>query len=42
MSKERCHDCSCHISAPCGACENCGHWDHPDCENDCQDCEDHE
>ena len=38
-----CHECSCHINPPCGACENCKHWDEPDCDNDCQDCEeDHE
>lgn len=36
------HRCSCHQSAPCGQCENCRHWDHPDCENDRQTCEEHE
>lgn len=37
-----CHECSCHISPPCGQCENCKHWDAPDCENDCQGCEEHD
>lgn len=41
------HNCSCHISAPCGACERCRHWDAEargitDCPNDCQECEEHE
>lgn len=36
------HNCSCHISPPCWACFECRHWDHPECENDCQTCEDHE
>lgn len=40
--RERCHDCSCHINPPCGRCVECKHWDYPDCENDCQDCEDHQ
>lgn len=35
----RCHGCSCHISAPCGSCENCKHYDDPECGNDCQECE---
>lgn len=33
------HNCSCHINPPCGSCENCKHWDEPDCDNDCQDCD---
>lgn len=41
-SREPCHGCSCHINPPCGACENCVHWDIDDCENDCQTCTDHE
>lgn len=36
------HGCSCHVSAPCGACVNCAHADHPECPNDCQTCEDHQ
>lgn len=33
------HDCSCHLSPPCGRCENCAHPDDDDCpENDCQNC----
>lgn len=40
--RERCHDCSCHINPPCGRCVECKHVDYPDCENDCQDCEDHQ
>ena len=36
-----CHECTCFLSAPCGACENCVHPDYPECENDCQECEDH-
>ena len=35
----RCHGCSCHLHPPCGYCENCKHFDDPDCKNDCQDCE---
>ena len=38
-SRERCHDCSCHINPPCGACINCPHWNEPDCDKDCQECE---
>lgn len=37
-----CHSCSCHIHPPCGACENCRHYDNPDCPNDCQTCGDHD
>lgn len=36
------HDCSCYFNPPCGACENCKHADHPECENDCQTCEEHD
>ncbi|MFC5930893.1 hypothetical protein D6T64_11930 [Cryobacterium melibiosiphilum] len=39
---EHYHGCSCHLSAPCGACENCKHpaGDFADeCPNDCQDCD---
>ena len=42
ITRERCHDCSCHISPPCGRCVECKHVDYPECENDCQDCEDHQ
>lgn len=34
-----CHECRCHVNPPCGACENCKHWDVDDCPNDCQLCE---
>lgn len=40
--REHDHGCSCHISAPCGACENCQHPDGDyadECLNDCQECE---
>ena len=33
------HECSCHISAPCNNCVSCKHPFDPDCDNDCQDCE---
>ena len=36
-----CHDCLCHITPPCWQCENCKHWDNPDCDNDCQTCDLH-
>lgn len=38
---ELCHECSCHLNPPCGACENCNHasGDITDCPNDCQECE---
>lgn len=35
------HECSCHLSPPCGRCENCSHpgGDFDDtCEFDCQEC----
>lgn len=38
-SKSHEHNCSCHINPPCSNCENCKHWDEPDCDNDCQDCD---
>ena len=38
---EHLHNCSCHLGAPCGPCENCRHpaGDFDDCSNDCQECE---
>lgn len=38
---EHSHNCSCHLSAPCSACERCKHpaGDFDDCPNDCQECE---
>lgn len=41
---EPCHECRCHISPPCSACENCTHYDGrgDNCENPCRDCQDHE
>ena len=38
---EHSHECSCHLGAPCGRCENCKHpaGDFEDCPNDCQECE---
>jgi len=41
-SSDHQHNCSCHLGAPCGRCENCAHIDHPECENDCQTCEEHD
>ena len=40
MSDE-CHECRCHVVVfpPCGACENCTHWDVEGCDEDCQECE---
>ena len=39
--REHLYNCSCHLSAPCGPCENCKHptGDFDDCPNDCQECE---
>ena len=38
-----CHNCQCHINAPCYECEMCAHWNTDDCMNDCQNCDiDHE
>lgn len=34
-----CHVCNCFVNPPCGACENCKHWDVSDCSKDCQTCE---
>lgn len=36
------HNCSCHIDPPCNQCVRCAHIDHPECPNDCQECEDHD
>lgn len=36
---DHCHPCSCHLSPPCGACENCTHPDDVCPEGDCQNCE---
>lgn len=36
---ERCHECFCHTTPPCSACENCAHPYTDDCDNDCQECE---
>ena len=39
---EHFHNCSCHLGAPCGACENCSHPSgdfEAECPDSCQDCE---
>lgn len=39
MRSQPCHTCTCHLSAPCGECENCGHDEFVECDTDCQECE---